>query len=66
MAASVVYKGAWQGQWYKGAWQNAVVPAVGSPSPRTNISGPIFGPLSGPISLLICLYQLVDVLGGPV
>lgn len=63
MAASVVYKGAWQGRTFKGAWQNAVVAGV-SPSPRTNISGPIFGPLSGPIALLICLYQLVDAVEG--
>lgn len=41
------------------AWQEAV--AAGSPSPRTNISGPIFGSLSGPIALLICLYRLFDV-----
>lgn len=64
MAASVVYKGAWQGQTFKGAWQNAVVAVAGSPSPRTHISGPLFGPLAGPIAFIIAVYLAYSSLGG--
>jgi len=37
----------------------------GTPSPRTNISGPLFGSLAGPVFLLLIIANLFfDKLGG--
>ena len=63
--ATGLYQGAWQDRLYQGAWQDAVIPpAAGSPSPRTHISGPLFGPLAGPIAFIITVYLAFGSLGG--